>query len=124
MMRQFDDPDQAVSWAAVLIFIGAIWPVAALLQDLFAGTASFTNLFYLLFFASVVGQIVGAAFLLKQRRWAWPLTVAAVGVGALFDLLRLPLQPFNGLFSLLFAGLVLYLLFRPAVRERFGVGRR
>jgi uncharacterized membrane protein len=122
MMRQFDDPDQAVSWAAVLIFIGAIWPVAALLQDLFSGSVAFTNLFYLLFFGSVVGQVVGAAFLLKQRRWAWPLTVAAVGVGVLFDLLGLP--GLNALFSLLFAGLVLYLLFRPAVRERFGVGRR
>jgi len=122
MMRQFDDPDQAVSWAAVLIFIGAIWPVAALLQDLFSGSVAFTNLFYLLFFGSVVGQVVGGAFLLKQRRWAWPLTVAAVGVGVLFDLLGLP--GLNALFSLLFAGLVLYLLFRPAVRERFGVGRR
>jgi uncharacterized membrane protein len=122
MMRQFDDPDQAVSWAAVLIFIGAIWPVAALLQDLFSGSVAFTDLFYLLFFGSVVGQVVGAAFLLKQRRWAWPLTVAAVGVGVLFDLLGLP--GLNALFSLLFAGLVLYLLFRPAVRERFGVGRR
>jgi uncharacterized membrane protein len=122
MMRQFDDPDQAVSWAAVLIFVGAIWPAAALLQDLFSGSIAFTNLFYLLFFGAVVGSVVGGAFLLKQRRWAWPLTVVSVGVGVLFDLLGLP--GLNALFSLLFAGLVLYLLFRPAVRERFGVGRR
>jgi uncharacterized membrane protein len=122
MMRQFDDPDQAVSWAAVLIFIGAIWPVAALLQDLFSGSVAFTDLVYLLLFGSVAGQVVGAAFLLKQRRWAWPLTVVSVGVGVLFDLLGLP--GLNALFSLLFAALVLYLLFRPAVRERFGVGRR
>ena len=32
MMRQFDHPDQAVSWAAILIFFGALFPALALLS--------------------------------------------------------------------------------------------
>jgi hypothetical protein len=124
MMRQFDDPDQAVSWAAVLIFFGALFPVLTLIAILFRAPADLLRPFNLLFFGTVAAQVVGAAFLLKQRRWAWPLAVVGVAIGLLFDLLLISVNPLNGLLSLLIGGLVLYLLFRPAVRERFGVGRR
>ncbi len=124
MMRQFDDPDQAVSWSAILIFFGALFPVISLLSLLFSSPVALTRLPNLLFYGAVAAQVVGAAFLLKQRRWAWPLTVAGVGVGLLFDLLQVAINPLNGLLGLLFGALVLYLLFRPAVRQRFGVGQR
>jgi hypothetical protein len=124
MMRQFDDPDQAVSWAAVLIFFGALFPVINLLTLLFRDPLSLTRIGNLIFFGAIVAQVVGAAFLLKQRRWAWPVTVAGVAVGTVYDLLLLPSQGIFGLIGLAIEAFVLYLLFRPAVRERFGVGQR
>jgi hypothetical protein len=122
MMRQFDNADAAVSWAAVLIFFGALFPALALVSLLIRDAGSLVLPYNLLFFGGVAAQVVGAAFLLKQRRWAWPLTVAGVAVGILFDLILL--RGLNGIFSLLISAFVMYLLLRPAVRERFGVGRR
>src|SRR2546428_322204 len=79
MMRQFDDPDQAVSWAAILIFFGALFPVISLLSLLFSSPVALTRLPNLLFYGAVAAQVVGAAFLLKQRR----------GVGVVGSLARL-----------------------------------
>jgi hypothetical protein len=124
MMRQFDDPDQAVSWAAILIFFSALRPVIQLLSVLFSSPSALTRIPTLLYFGAVAAAVVGAAFMLKQRRWAWPVTVAGVVLGTVFDLLFLPSQGIFGLLGLAFDALVLYLLFRPAVRQRFGVGQR
>ena len=80
MMRQFDNADAAVSWAAVLIFFGALFPALALVSLLIRDAGSLVLPYNLLFFGGVAAQVVGAAFLLKQRRWAWPLTVAGVAL--------------------------------------------
>lgn len=116
MRRQFDDPDQAVSIVAILFFLGA----AFLLIPILASLGSLTW-FTLLLLAIGVSQVASGAGLLQTKRWAWPLGVAAAGLsGALGLLAFLFGSRLNGLFEILFAGIALYLLFRPSVRERFG----
>jgi uncharacterized membrane protein len=114
VMRQFDDPDQAVSWAAILLFIDAAFDAPQLLRALFGDPGSLFTVFGLIFLALMAGKVAAGAGLLKAQRWAWPLALAVVGVSALIGLLGLQLL------GLLFDALVIYLLLRPAVRERFG----
>jgi hypothetical protein len=116
MMRQFDDADQAVSWAAILLFIDAVFDAPAILRALTSDSADLLSPFGLLFLALVAGKVVAGAGLLKSRRWAWPLALGVVAVDIVFALLTLP----GSIIGLLFDALVLYLLLRPAVRERFG----
>jgi hypothetical protein len=119
MMRQFDDPDQAVSIVAILFFVGAAFLLLPLLSAL--GNITPILLFLLLVGAAQVAAGVG---LLQTKRWAWPLAVAAGCLTGALGLVRFLASPLGGLFDLLFAGIALYLLFRPAVRERFGFSRR
>ena len=118
MMRQFDDPDQAVSIVAILFFVGA----AFLLLPLLPALGNLTAIVLVLLLIGVA-QVVAAAGLLKTKRWAWPLAVAAGGLTGALGLIRFLASPLAGLFDLLFAAIALYLLFRPSVRERFGVSR-
>jgi hypothetical protein len=113
-MRQFDDPDQAVSWAAILLFIDAAFDAPRLLSALFGDPGALFTAFGLVFIALLAGKIAAGAGLLKAQRWAWPLALAVVGVSALVSLVGLQIL------GLLFDALVIYLLLRPAVRERFG----
>jgi hypothetical protein len=118
MMRQFDDPDQAVSIVAILFFVGAAFLLLPLLGSL-------GNLSVILLIVLVIGvaQVASGIGLLQTKRWAWPLAVAAAVLAGLLGILRFLASPLSGLFDLLFAGIALYLLYRPAVRERFGVLR-
>ena len=122
MMRQFDDPDQAVSIVAILLFVDAAFDVPRLLTVLFQNASALLDPIALLFVAWVAAKVAAGVGLLKHRRWAWPLAVATAGLGIvalLFALAGRSILPV-GLFSILFYGLTLWLLFRPAVRERFG----
>lgn len=112
-MRAFDDPDQAVSIAAILFFIRAAFDGAYQLGPLFNGEILLLPLLI------IAGYVAAGAGLLKSQRWAWPLAVAMAGLSALISLMSLP----AGVIRLLFDALLLYLLFRPAVRERFGFGQ-
>jgi hypothetical protein len=128
MMRQFDDPDQAVSIAAIFLFIGAALQAPQLLRVLFTDAGTFGSpLFLLLFVIPVIAALLGGYGLLKGKRWGWPLAVAA-GVLSIVQTLLLGTGSALGflslLLSLLIDGFLLYLLFRPAVRARFGVGQR
>jgi len=118
MMRQFDDPDQAVSIVAILFFVGAAFLLVPVLLSLGA-----LNWVLVLLLIIGVAQVASGVGLLQTKRWAWPLGVAAGSLMAAFGLFRVLFSPINGLFDLLFAGIALYLLFRPSVRERFGVLR-
>jgi len=69
-----------------------------------------------MFHALVAGKVAAGAGLLKSRRWAWPLGLAVVGIDIALALLSFP----GSIFRLLFDAAVVYLLLRPAVRERFG----
>lgn len=113
-MRSFDDADQAVSIIAILFFIRAAFDGVPLLGTLFGG--GFTEPLVLLAVAVVAASVAAGVGLLKGQRWAWPLAFAVAVLAALQSLLSLPV----GIISLLFDALILYLLFRPAVRERFG----
>jgi hypothetical protein len=124
MMRQFDDPDVAVSYAAILIFFGAVRPVLGLLGGITRGTLGGYTILDWLYVAAVAAAIVGAILLLRKRRQGWPLAVGGTIVATLFELLLIAVSPLGGLLGLLFNGLTLFLLTRPSVRERFGVGRR
>jgi uncharacterized membrane protein HdeD (DUF308 family) len=117
-MRQFDDPDQAVSIVAILFFVGAAFLLLPLLAALGA-----LNWVLLILLAVGVSQVAAGVGLLQTKRWAWPLGVAAGCLTAALGLVRFLGSPLNGLFDLLFAAIALYLLFRPAVRERFGALR-
>src|SRR5262245_47259458 len=119
MRRQFDDPDQAVSFVAVLFFVGA----AFLFIQLLISIGALFSPVGLLLLALCAGQVASAAGLLKTRRWAWPLAVGAASLEGAFALWQFSFAPLSGLLGLLFAGIALYLLFRPAVRERFGLSR-
>jgi hypothetical protein len=110
MSMRFDDPDQAVSIAAILFFIRAAFDGVEQLGVLFRGGVAILPLLL------IVGSVAAGAGLLKGLRWAWPLGVAMAVLSGLFNLLALPL----GLLSLVFDVFIVYLLFRPAVRERFG----
>jgi hypothetical protein len=116
MMRQFDDPDQAVSWAAILMFVNAAFDGARLLFVVFDDPRALATIGGLLLLLTVAGKVAGGVGLLKQQRWGWPVAVGAVGLSLLFALLTLP----SSIFAVLIDVLILYLLFRPAVRERFG----
>jgi uncharacterized membrane protein HdeD (DUF308 family) len=118
MMRQFDDPDQAVSIVAILFFVGAAFLLLPILGSL-------GNLSVILLIVLIIGvaQVASGVGLLKTKRWAWPLAVGAAVLAGLLGILRFLASPLGGLFDLLFAGIALYLLYRPAVRERFGVLR-
>jgi hypothetical protein len=124
MMRQFDDPDVAVSYAAILIFFGALRPVLFLLGVLTRGAFGALVPLHWLYLAAVAAAVAGAIALLKRRRWGWPTAFAGVVVSTLLEPFVLVTGAFGLLFGLLFAGLTIYLLTRPSVRERFGVGRR
>ena len=117
-MRPYDDPDQAVSFVAILFFIGAAFLVLPLLTSLGGLT-----IFGLILLALGAAQVASGVGLLKTKRWAWPLGVGAAVLGAALGLIQFTSSFLNGLFDLLFAGIALYLLFRPAVRERFGLLR-
>jgi hypothetical protein len=116
MMRQFDDPDQAVSWAAILLFLNSAFDGVRLLVALFNDARVVATLGGVLLILILVGKVAGGVGLLRQKRWAWPVAIAATGLSLLLDVLGLPAT----IFSVLIYALILYLLFRPAVRERFG----
>jgi uncharacterized membrane protein (DUF2068 family) len=116
MMRQFDDPDQAVSWAAILLFLNSAFDGARLLAAVFRDPQVLATVGGVLLLLALAGKVAGGAGILKQKRWGWPVAVAATGLSLLLDIFGLPAT----IFSVLIYGLVLYLLFRPAVRERFG----
>ncbi|HKE99157.1 MAG TPA: hypothetical protein VKG45_09535 [Actinomycetes bacterium] len=116
MMRQFDDADQAVSWAAILLFIDAALDGLNILVRLVSAPEDLVTAPGLLFLALVAGKVAAGAGLLKSRRWAWPLGLAVIGVDILLALWTLP----GSILRLLFDAAVVYLLLRPAVRERFG----
>lgn len=117
-MRPFDDADQAVSIVAIFFFIRAAFEGVPLL---FSVTSLALNVILLMLLLLVVGHIAAGVGLLKSLRWAWPL---GVGVTVLSVLDSLGLLGRMNLIGLLFDALILYLLFRPAVRERFGQLRR
>jgi hypothetical protein len=114
MMRQFDDADQAVSWAAILLFLDAVFDAPQILRALIGGV-SYSWPFWL-FVALVAGKVAAGAGLLKTRRWAWLLALAVAAADGLLALLRFPF----GFLALLFDAAIIYLVLRPAVRERFG----
>jgi hypothetical protein len=118
MMRPYDDPDQAVSLVAILFFVGAAFLLLPLL-----GSLGRLGPFGLILLALGAAQVVAAVGLLKTKRWAWPLGVGAASLGAAVALLQFTVSILSGLFELLFAAITLYLLFRPSVRERFGLLR-
>jgi hypothetical protein len=109
MRRSLEDPDQAVSIVAILFFVRAAFEGIPLLGALIGGSLP-------VFLLLAIAYAVAGYGLLKSQRWAWPLAVGAAVVGAVQSLLSLPF----GILGLLFDALILYLLFRPAVRERFG----
>jgi hypothetical protein len=114
-MASYDvDPDQSVSIAAIFLFIDAALIGFPLLGRLLSSLGSpDAPLLFLL--ALVAALIAGGVGLLKGRRWGWYVAAVAVGLRALLDLFTF------SLLGLLFDGLVIFLLTRPAVRTRFGV---
>jgi len=71
MMRQFDDPDQAVSIAAIFLFIGAALQAPQLLRVLFTDAGTFGSpLFLLLFVIPVIAALLGGYGLLKASAGA------------------------------------------------------
>ena len=117
-MNQFDDPDQAISIVAILFFVGAAFLLLPLLGTIFA-----LSIFKLVLLAIGAGQVASGVGLLKTLRWAWPLAVAVAAIGATLGLLQMVGNIFNGLAQVAIAAFTLYLLFRPAVRQRFGTFR-
>jgi hypothetical protein len=129
MMRQFDDPDQAVSIAAIFLFIGAALQAPQLLQILFTEASAFAEpLVLLLVVLPVVTAVAGGYGLLKGKRWGWPVALVAAVLSIVQTLLLRagggPLGALSLLLGLLIDGFLIYLLFRPSVRARFGVGQR
>jgi hypothetical protein len=128
MMRQFDDPDQAVSIAAIFLFIGAALQAPQLLRVLFTDASAFGEpLVLLLLVLPVITAVAGGFGLLKGKRWGWPVALAAAVLSIVQTLLFAggsALGALSLLLSLLIDGFLIYLLFRPSVRARFGVGQR
>jgi hypothetical protein len=114
-MASYDvDPDQSVSIAAIFLFVDAALVGYPLLGRLFSDISSPGA--PLLFLVGLVAALVaGGVGLLKGRRWGWYVAAVAVGLRVLLDLFTF------SLLGLLFDGLVIFLLTRPAVRARFGV---
>ena len=114
-MGSFDaDPDQSVSFAAILLFIDAALIGFPLLRVLLRGPVD-PGMLLLFEVALVAGLVAGGVGLLRSLRWGWWAAAAAIGVLALLDLAAFRLL------SLVFDALVIFLLTRPAVRARFGV---
>jgi hypothetical protein len=110
-MRSFDiDPDQAISIVVILLFIDAAFIGFPLLSSLVQGAAP-----ALFFIALVAGLIAGGIGLLKGQRWGWYVSMAAIGLDALWRLATL------SLLALLIDALVIFLLTRSSLRARFGV---
>ena len=121
-MNQFDDPDQAISVAAILLIIGAALEGLRVLAALFRGVLLSGGPLAVLAVALAAGQLAAGIALPKGRRWAWPLgLLTAVLSGLLYAVLPLLAGAFTAILSLLFYGFAVYLLTRPAVRQRFGV---
>jgi len=114
-MASYDiDPDQSVSIAAILLFIDAALLGFPLLQELFSSLGD-PSAFLLFWVALVAALVAGGVGLLKGLRWGWYVALAAISVRTLLDLASV------SLLSLLFDGLVIFLLTRPGVRAKFGV---
>ncbi len=109
------DPEQSVSIVAILLFLNAAFlgvPLARfLLREPFVPLV-------LLPLAIVAVSVAAGVGLLKVRRWAWPLAMGAVIADILWSLLA---GGVGGLFRVLFDALMVFLLTRPGVRERFGM---
>jgi hypothetical protein len=110
-MRSYDiDPEQSVSIVAIFLFIDAALTGFPLLGILVRG--GFPSLLYV---ALVAALIAGGVGLLKARRWGWYVSMGAVCLNALLDLLGLRIL------GLLIDALVIFLLTRPSLRARFRV---
>ncbi len=110
-MRSYDlDPEQSVSIVAIFLFIDAAFTGFPLLSTLVRGGG-----LPLLAVALVAALIAGGAGLLKNLRWAWYVSMAAICFRALIDLVGL------SLFVLLIDALVIFLLTRPSLRAKFGI---
>lgn len=103
------DPEQAIPIVAIFLFIDAALLGFPLLSDLVRG-AIVANL--LLAVILVAALIAGGVGLLKRRSWAWYLALAVTVVHLLL---------FFGLLTLIFDGLLIFLLVQASVRSRFGV---
>jgi uncharacterized membrane protein (DUF2068 family) len=110
------DPEQAVSIAAILLFLNAAFTGLPALQAFtnvpLAGPVLFTSL------VLAAGMVAAGVGLLQGRRWGWYLGVVA-GLLAVFDVLRI--FSLSGLISLFFDAVILWFLIQPRVRARFGV---
>ena len=111
------DPEQAVSIAAILLFLNAAFTALPALQAFtnvpLAGPALFTSL------VLAAGMVAAGVGLLQGRRWGWYLGVVVAGLLGVFDLLRI--FSLSGLISLFFDAVILWFLIQPRVRARFGV---
>jgi hypothetical protein len=124
-MRQFDDPDQAISYAAILLFISAAFDGLELLTALIRSPELLSSVaFLLLLVLPFVLKLAGGIGLIKGKRWGWPVAVAAAVLSVAFALIQLASGGIFAILNLLIYVLLLYLLFRPAVRARFGIGAR
>jgi uncharacterized membrane protein (DUF2068 family) len=111
------DPEQAVSIAAILLFINAAFTGLPALQVLTNAPLSGLSLLVSLLLAA--GMVTAGVGLLQGRRWGWYLGVVVAGLLAVYDLLRI--FSLNGLISLFFDVVILWFLAQPRVRARFGV---
>jgi hypothetical protein len=122
------DPEQSVMLVALFLFISAAFDLLSAVPVFLHPSSISVVAGALVFLAAEVAAGVG---LLKLRRWAWPLAIVVLVVGILATLVggaissSLPVFVAAllsiasvGLLGLLFNGLGLYLLSRPAVRQR------
>lgn len=114
------DPDQATSWAAVIMLLTAFFNFFTLLgqfdhASIIVGLLGRVGIVGLIFSALVeVGLILAGIGLLRSWPRAWALAILVGVVEGVLDLSSLQVV------QLLFDIGALYLLWRPSVRARFG----